>query len=76
LRDFTLRAVVLLGAVVALLTEILSPFHLVRRAPLTAAWLPVPLGAAALLYFRRPKFRRVSVRPLEAAIAGFACVIA
>jgi hypothetical protein len=76
LRDFTLRAVVLLGAVVALLTEILSPFHLVRRAPLTAAWLAVALGAAALLYFRRPKFRRVSVRPLEAAIAGVAGVIA
>ena len=61
---------------VALLTEVLSPFHLLRRAPLTAAWLAVALAAAALLYFRRPKVPRVSVRPLEAVIAGVIAVIA
>jgi hypothetical protein len=76
LRGFLLRALVLLGAVVAVLTEVLSPFHLLRRAPLTAAWLAVALGAAALLYFRRPKFPRVPIRPLEAAVAGAIAVIA
>jgi hypothetical protein len=76
LRDFLLRALVLLGAVVALLTEVLSPFHLLRRAPLTAAWMAVALAAAALLYFRRPKLPRVPIRPLEAAIAAVAAVIA
>jgi hypothetical protein len=76
LRDFLLRALVLFGAVVALLTEVLSPFHLLRRAPLTAAWLAVGLAAAALLYFRRPKVPRASIRPLEAAIAGVVAVIA
>jgi hypothetical protein len=76
LRDFLLRALVLFGVVVALLTEVLSPFHLLRRAPLTVAWLIVALAAAALLYFRRPKFPRVAIRPLEAAIAGVVAVIA
>jgi hypothetical protein len=76
LRDFLLRALVLFGAVVALLTEILSPFQLLRRAPLTAAWLAVGLSAAALVYFRRPKFARVSVRPVETAITGVIAVIA
>jgi len=76
LRDFLLRALVLFGAVVALLTEVLSPFHLLRRGPLTAAWLVVGLAAAALLYFRRPKLARVSVRLLEAAITGVIAVIA
>jgi len=76
LRDFFLRALVLFGAVVALLTEVLSPFHLLRRVPLTAAWLAVALGAAALLYFRRPKFSRVPIRPVEAAITGVIAVIA
>jgi hypothetical protein len=76
LRDFLLRALILFGAVVALLTEVLSPFHLLRRAPLTAAWLAVGLGAAVLIYFRRPKVPRVSVRPLEAVIAGVIAVVA
>jgi hypothetical protein len=76
LRDLFLRALVLFGAVVALLTEILSPFHLLRRAPLTAAWLAVALAAAALLYFRRPELPRVPIRPLEVAIAGVVAVIA
>ena len=76
LRDLLLRALVLFGAVVVFLTEILSPFHLLRRAPLTTAWLAVALAAAALLYFRRPKFPRVSIRPLEAAIASVIAVIA
>jgi hypothetical protein len=76
LRDLFLRALVLFGAIVVVLTEILSPFQLLRRAPLTAAWLVVALAAAALLYFRRPKLPRVSIRPLEAAIAGVVAVIA
>jgi len=76
LRDFFLRGLVLFGAVVVLLTEALSPFHLLRRAPLTAAWLAVALAAAALLYFRRPRFPRIAIRPVEAAIAGAVAIIA
>jgi len=76
LRDYFLRGLVLFGAVVVFLTEVLSPFHLLRRGPLSAAWLAVALGEAALVYFRRPKFPRVSVRPVEAAITGVIAVIA
>ena len=76
MRDFFLRGLVLFGAVVVLLTEALSPFHLLRRAPLTAAWLAVALAAAALLYFRRPRFPRIAIRPVEAAIAGAVAIIA
>jgi hypothetical protein len=76
LRDFFLRALVLFGAVVVFLTEILSPFQLLRRAPLAAAWLAVALAAAAFLYFRRPKLPRISIRPLEATITGVIALIA
>ena len=41
-----------------------------------AAWAAVALGAAVLLYARRPKFARVSIRPVEAVITGVIAVIA
>jgi hypothetical protein len=47
MRDLFLRACVALGIAVALVTEILSPFHLLRRGPLIVVWLAI-LGAAAL----------------------------
>ncbi len=62
MRDSFLRRLVWFGAIVALLTEFLSLFHLLRRGPLIAAWLIV---AAATL---RPRIPRPSFKPFELAI--------
>ena len=71
--------IALLGAATVLLTETLSPFHLLRRGPLALAWACV-LGAGALYaYRRRPPALRFAFRPLEAAIlaaiAGIAALV-
>jgi hypothetical protein len=68
LRDFFLRASVALGVATALLTELLSPFHLLRRGPLVFAWLLI-LAAAGFCFRTRPKMPRIAFRPLEFAIA-------
>ena len=66
MRDYFLRAAVAVGISTALITEILSPFQLLRRGPVIAAWLLVlPLAALSL---GGPKLRRIAIRPLEAAI--------
>jgi hypothetical protein len=79
LRDFLLRVFVLFGAVTLVITESLSPFHLLRRWPLAAAWIAVALAAAAWLYRHRPPPPRISIRPLEAcvvaAIVGIASIV-
>ena len=75
MRDLFLRACVALGIAVALVTEILSPFHLLRRGPLIAVWLAI-VGAAALRLWGRAKRPRIAVRPVEAAIALACAAIA
>src|SRR5271157_4113736 len=69
----------LLGAAVVLLTESLSPFHLLRRGPLAAAWVCVLAAGALWAYRRRPPAPRIAFRPLEtaiaAAIAGIAAIV-
>ena len=68
MRDLFLRACVALGVAVALVTEILSPFHLLRRGPLMVVWLAI-LGAAAFGLWRRGKWPKIAIRPIETAIA-------
>jgi hypothetical protein len=79
LRDFLLRVLVALGVATALLTEALSPFHLLRRTPLAVAWMTIALAACGLIYKRRPTLVKAVCRPLEAAIAvaiaGIAAII-
>ncbi len=65
MRHIFLRGCVALGVATVLLTEILSPFHLLRRGPLVVAW--VALLVFAGFRFRRPP--KIVVRPVEAAIA-------
>jgi len=68
LRDFFLRACVDLGVWTALVTELLSPFHLLRRGPVLFAWLAVA-ALAALRFGARPRLHRIAIRPLETAVA-------
>jgi hypothetical protein len=74
LRDFLLRGLVLFGATAAILTELLSPFHLLRRGPLLAAWLIVAL--VAVIRLPRPKFRRPKFRPFETAATAVILALA
>jgi len=53
----------------ALITELLSPFHLLRRGPLIVAWLVV------IVLLARPKIHRFAIRPVEGAIAVAIVVI-
>jgi hypothetical protein len=75
LRDLFLRACVALGIAVALVTEILSPFHLLRRGLLIVVWLAI-VGAAALRVRGRATRPGIAVRPVEAAIALACAAIA
>jgi hypothetical protein len=74
LRDFLLRVLVAFGAVIALLTEALSPFHWLRRTPLAIAWMTIAVAACGLIYMRRAMLHKIrlpelTLRPLETAIA-------
>ena len=64
------------GAATAVITELLSPFHLLRRGGLAAAWLLVAAAVGAWVYRHRPALPRVTVRPLEASIAAVILAIA
>jgi hypothetical protein len=70
---------VALGVAALLLTEALSPLHLLRRVPLAIAWTLLAAAAAYLLYQRRPKFVIPRPRPIESAIAlaifAIACLV-
>jgi hypothetical protein len=67
MRDFFLRGCVVLGVATALITELLSPFHMLRRGPLIVAWIPI-LALAGFRFRARFKLPRIAIRPLEAAI--------
>jgi hypothetical protein len=76
LRDSLLRALVLFGGITVAITELLSPFHLLRRVPLAVAWTAVAMAAAAWSWRRRPGLPRMTIRPLEAIIAAVIAMIA
>jgi hypothetical protein len=68
---------VVLGASTVLLTEALSPFHLIRPFPLAGAWLAIGAGGAVLLYRGIPRLKRFPVRLVETAItAAIAAIVA
>jgi hypothetical protein len=71
MRDSFLRGCVALGIAVALVTELLSPFHLLRRGPLIVVWLALLILAA----FRWRPPRKIAIRPVEATIALVCCAI-
>jgi hypothetical protein len=73
LRDSILRAAVLLGTATLMLTELLSPFHLLTRWPLAAAWLVAVVAWAGV----RPR-ATVSWRflPFETSVAAIIGAIA
>lgn len=74
MRNRFLKTFVLTGTATALLTEALSPFHLIGRPALIAGWLLI-LCAAALWVARSPlTLFRPAIRPLEGVIT--ACVAA
>jgi hypothetical protein len=75
LRDLLLRVLVMFGASTVLLTEALSPFHLIRPFPLAAAWLAIGAGGAVYLYRGMPRFKRFAVRPAEGAISAASIAI-
>jgi hypothetical protein len=70
LRDSILRTAVLAGTAALVLTELLSPFHLLTRWPLAAGWL---LAIAAWARFRPRAALGWRFHPLE---TGFAAVTA
>jgi hypothetical protein len=65
LRHLFLRGCVAVGIATVLVTEFLSPFHLLRRVPLILAW--IVLLALAMFRLRRPA--RIAIKAVEAAIA-------
>jgi hypothetical protein len=73
LRDHFLRGVVLFGAIAALITEALSPLHLLRHGPLAAAWLIV-IAVVALRW--RPKFKWPPIGLWEYALGAGILAIA
>src|SRR5580692_7857571 len=76
LRDLFLRLCVSLGVTTAVVTELLSPFHLLRRGPVIFAWFLI-LPLAAIWCGVRPGPLRIVFRPLEGAIAmAIAAIVA
>ena len=72
MRDYLLRAAVLAGTATLAITEVLSPFHLLTRWPLAAAWLI----AIALFAWAGPRVAFTGrIRPLEATLAGVAAAM-
>lgn len=77
MRDRFLRTLVFLGAAVWLITELLSSFQAIRRAPLLVCWI---LAAAAIIFawrrrpllFIKPRFDWLAA----VCVAGCAVVVA
>ena len=58
------------GAAALLITELLSPFHLLRRGPMCAAWIALAVAGGLWLYANRKSLSVPPFRPLECAIAA------
>jgi len=72
LRDYVLHTAVLVGTAALVLTELLSPFHLLTRWPLGAAWLLAVLVWARLRPRAAVQWRFL---PLETGLAVFTLAI-
>jgi 4-amino-4-deoxy-L-arabinose transferase-like glycosyltransferase len=64
-RDRFLKAVVVFGVALLLLTELLSAFHLLRPVPLIACWLAI-FAAAMLWIVKARRVFHIQFRPLHA----------
>jgi hypothetical protein len=74
-RDCLLRLLVVFATAAALLTEILSPFHLIGRTALALGWA-VLLAAGAAYVLRHPPLRpKIVIGPFEAAAAATCAII-
>jgi hypothetical protein len=69
LRDTVARGAVWCGLAIALVTETLSPLHLLRRGPLAAVWLAM-IALALLRLGRVPPVIRIRRQLFPAAIAA------
>ena len=76
MRDSLLRALVLFGGITVAITELASPFQLLRRVPLAVAWTAVGIAASVWLWHHRPGLPHLTIRPLEAVIAAVIAAIA
>jgi len=82
IRATVLRGFVLMGAAALFLTELLSPLHLLRRAPLAIAWMLLAAAAATLVWRRatgdrkRSAVSRFAIKPVETTIAAVILLIA
>ena len=65
----------LVGTGTVLVTELLSPFHLLRRGPLLITWILV-FTAIAAYFYRYYTSARLQFRPIETAITFAICVMA
>ena len=73
LRDYLLHTAVLVGTTTLVLTELLSPFHLLTRWPLAAAWL---IAAVVWARFRtRVTVLQWRFLPLETSLAAVIAAI-
>ena len=72
MRDSILRTAVLAGTAALVLTELLSPFHLLTRWPLAAAWL---LAIAAWIRFGPRVALQWRFLPLETSLAAVTLAI-
>jgi hypothetical protein len=77
LRDHLLRTAVACGVVTVIVTELLSPFHLLRREPIAIFWLSILLFGLAVwgAGIKRLKGRKISTRPVETAVTLICAVI-
>src|SRR5207244_2833887 len=75
-RDRFLRALVLFGVAVVVITEGLSAFHAIHRLPLAVCWLLVVAQAFLPVFRRRYLFERPPFDPIVAGfIAGIATIL-
>lgn len=71
LRERLLRAVVLAGVILVLITELLGAFSLLRRLPLILCWASVVLFVLARAFLRRSRSPRAFRPPAFDPVVGF-----
>jgi 4-amino-4-deoxy-L-arabinose transferase-like glycosyltransferase len=79
MRLLLLRAMVVLGAAIWAVTELLSAFHLLRRGPLIATWAVLALSAGAVVTRRAGAVRHPMPRidPFVAiCVTACTCIVA